>query len=59
MIKLKVLTEKKENIKKKKEKKEENLSYPDIIMLPDIVMDRKKFIEFIKNTYNGIVEFED
>jgi len=47
MIKLKLLIE-----KKKKEKKSNKLIYPEIIMLPDTVMDFNKFIKFLKTVYN-------
>ena len=55
MIKLKFLTEKK---KKTKDKKEKEPKYPEIIMLPDVVMEKEKFIKYMKETYNIKVEDE-
>jgi hypothetical protein len=57
MIKLKILTEKK--TEKKKEKKRSEPAYPEIIMLPDVVMEKDKFIKFMKETYNIKVEDEN
>jgi len=54
VIKLKFLVEKK---KEKKEKEKEPV-YPEIIMLPDVVMERDRFIEFMKNVYNIDVKFD-
>ena len=51
MIKLKLLTEKK--------KKEKEPVYPEIIMLPDVMMNRDKFIKFMKKLYNAEVKFNE
>ena len=55
MIKLKFLVEK----NKKEKKKDKEPVYPEIIMLPDVVMERDRFVEFMKELYNADVKFEE
>ncbi len=51
MIKLKFLTEKKK--KKKDDKKDLDMrKYPEIIMLPDTILEKDRLIKFLKETYN-------